>query len=75
MTEARRDHFTLETLINALTASRHNTAACFDSAANPPTARSMSSVLTANASAAERPIRSSVSADPAAIDAVQPRVR
>lgn len=55
------------------TPSAHNTAACFDSARNPPTARSTTSALNPPSSARVFPASHSVNAEPAAIDAVHPR--
>ena len=55
------------------TPSAHNTPACFDSAGSPPTASSITAARNPRSSAADFPAIHSVSADPAAIDAVHPR--
>ena len=60
---------------NALTPSTHSTAACFDSGWSPPTASSIFSARNARSSARDLPAIQTVKADPAAIDAVHPRVR
>jgi HPt (histidine-containing phosphotransfer) domain-containing protein len=57
----------------ALTASAHNTAACFDSAGSPPPASSTIAGLNAAIWAGLLPVSHSVSADPAAMEAVHPR--
>jgi len=58
---------------NAFTASAHSAAACFDSAGSPPTASSTTAGVNAAIPARLLPESHSVSADPAAMDAVHPR--
>lgn len=61
------------TATRRFTPSAHNTAACFDSAASPPTASSTTAARKVRNSSPDFPVSHSVSADPAAIDAVHPR--
>ncbi len=61
------------TLSSALTPSTHSAAACFDSGIRPPTADSIVAGVNAANSARDLPSIHSVSADPAAMEAVQPR--
>lgn len=58
---------------SAFTPSTHSAAACFDSGIRPPTADSIAAALSAPNSARDFPSIHSVSAEPLAIDAVQPR--
>jgi hypothetical protein len=57
----------------AFTASTHSTAACLDSFESPPTAASTCSFVMAVSPALSQPAINSVNAEPAAIEAVQPR--
>ena len=58
---------------SARTASMQSTATCFDSFRRPPTASSTSSLERTERAALSRPATSSVRAEPAAMEAVQPR--
>ena len=58
----------------AFTPSTHSAAACFDSGLSPPTSASNSEAVTRASAATLFPIIHSVRAEPAAIEAVQPRV-
>ena len=61
--------------VSARTASMASTAACLDSLLNPPTAASTSRGASRSSSSSVLPCSNSVRAEPAAIEAVQPRVR
>jgi len=56
------------------TASTQSTAACFDAGSSPPTASSTVAAVSILNSTRDLPLIHSVSAELAAIDAVQPRV-
>jgi len=60
--------------MSRFTPSAHNTAACFDAGSNPPSASSITAAVNPRSSPRDFPIIHSVSAELAAIDAVQPRV-
>lgn len=60
-------------LRSAFTPSTQSAAACFDSGIRPPTADSMAAGVRAASSARDLPSIHSVSAEPAAMEAVQPR--
>jgi signal peptidase I len=59
---------------SAFTPSTHSTAACLDSGIRPPTADSMTATSSAARSVRVFPSIHSVSAEPLAMDAVQPRI-
>lgn len=56
-----------------LTPSTHRTAACFEAGSSPPSASSITAAVSDRSSARDLPIIQQVSAEPAAMDAVQPR--